>query len=255
MFVLVGFSDARRASLSTYLKLLRRFWQATRIYCSTPGSNVTVARTHAYINASNYFAVKCHSVDSGTALTETSWPLCNRIESGDDIIPLQYAKILRLFGAMPTFTAIDFETAQPARSSICQIGLVRVERGDVVEALSLLVQPPDNTYSYWNTNVHGMTEVDTYNAPFFNAVWPQIRGYIEGRTLVAHNGAFDFSCLRKTLDFYGMEVPIYEPQCTYKIYKKKLNILCEEYGIALDHHDALSDAKACAELYLRHLRG
>ncbi len=160
---------------------------------------------------------------------------------------------LRSVVAMPTFTAIDFETAQPARCSICQIGLVRVEQGEVVEELSLLVQPPDNTYNYWNTNVHGLAEVDTYNAPFFDAVWPQIRGYIEGRTLVAHNGAFDFSCLRKTLEFYGMPEPSYEPQCTYKIYKKKLNLLCEEHRIPLDHHDALSDAKACAELYLRHL--
>ncbi|MGJ8640805.1 MAG: 3'-5' exonuclease [Opitutaceae bacterium] len=153
-----------------------------------------------------------------------------------------------------TFTAIDFETAQPARSSICQIGLVRVERGEVVRELSLLVQPPENTYSYWNTNVHGLTDVDTMHSPFFDAVWPEIRGFIEGRTVVAHNGSFDFSCLRKTLDFYGMAEPSYEPQCTYKLYKKKLNVLCDEFGIELNHHDALSDARACAQLYLRHCR-
>lgn len=156
---------------------------------------------------------------------------------------------------MPSFTAIDFETAQPARSSICQIGLVRVEAGQVVEEHSLLVQPPGNAYSFWNSNVHGLTECDTADAPLFDARWPQIRPWIEGRTLVAHNGAFDFSCLRKTLAFYGLDEPSYQPQCTYKIYKKKLNVLCEAYGIPLDHHDALSDARACAELYLRHLRG
>jgi DNA polymerase-3 subunit epsilon len=156
---------------------------------------------------------------------------------------------------MPTFTAIDFETAQPARSSICQIGLVRVEKGQVVEQISLLVQPPDNTYNYWNTNVHGLNGEDTEDAPFFDSVWPQIRPFIEGRTVVAHNGAFDFSCLRKSLEFYELEEPDYKPACTYKIYKKKLNVLCDEYDIELDHHDALSDARACAELYLRHLRG
>ena len=155
---------------------------------------------------------------------------------------------------MPTFTAIDFETAQPARSSICQIGLVRVGHGLVVDQRCILVQPPENTYSYWNTNVHGLTESDTRNAPFFDTVWPQIRGYIEGCTLVAHNGAFDFSCLRKTMEFYRMAEPSYQPQCTYKIYKKKLNLLCAEHGIPLDHHDALSDARACSELYLRYLK-
>ena len=102
--------------------------------------------------------------------------------------------------------------------------------------------------------MHGLTEADTIDAPLFDAVWSRIRGFIEGRTLVAHNGAFDFSCLRKTLEFYGMPEPCYEPQCTYKIYKKKLNVLCDEHCIALDHHDALSDARACAELYLRYLR-
>jgi DNA polymerase-3 subunit epsilon len=152
-----------------------------------------------------------------------------------------------------TFTAIDFETAQPARSSICQVGLVRVVAGELTSELSLLVQPPENAYSYFNTGVHGLTGADTCNAPFFNTIWSQISGFIEGCTVVAHNGAFDFSCLRKTLDFYGMPEPSYEPQCTYKIYKKKLNILCQAFDIPLNHHDALSDAKACAALYMKHL--
>ena len=47
---------------------------------------------------------------------------------------------------------------------------------------------------------------------------------------------------------------------TYKLFKKRLNLLCAEFGISLDHHDALSDhhdalsdVRACAELYLRAL--
>lgn len=35
---------------------------------------------------------------------------------------------------------------------------------------------------------------------------------------------------------------------------KKLNLVCEYFGIALNHHNAASDAQACAEVYLR-LRG
>lgn len=35
------------------------------------------------------------------------------------------------------FTAIDFETAQGYRWSICQVGLVRVVNGDVVAKLEL----------------------------------------------------------------------------------------------------------------------
>jgi DNA polymerase-3 subunit epsilon len=152
---------------------------------------------------------------------------------------------------MPTFTAIDFETAQPKRWSICQVGLVRVEAGLITKELSLLVRPPENVYSHYNTAVHGLTCEDTFCAPSFEVVWPQFREYIERQTVVAHNMAFDGSCLKQVLDFYGLAQPSFEKACTYKLLKKRLNLLCEEFGIPLDHHDALSDARACAQLYLR----
>ncbi|MDQ8207468.1 3'-5' exonuclease [Coraliomargarita sp. SDUM461003] len=156
---------------------------------------------------------------------------------------------------MPTFTAIDFETAQPKRWSICQVGLVRVEAGVVTQELSLLVRPPEDMYSGFNTAVHGLTARDTMTAPGFDAIWPQIANFIEGQTVVAHNMAFDGSCLKQALEFYGLPLPLFEKQCTYKLFKKKLNYCCEEFDIPLNHHDALSDARACAALYLRSLRG
>jgi DNA polymerase-3 subunit epsilon len=155
---------------------------------------------------------------------------------------------------MPTFTAIDFETAQPKRWSICQVGLVRVEAGVVTKELSLLVRPPEDFYSDYNTAVHGLTYRDTLTAPSFDKVWPQIREWIEGQTVVAHNMAFDASCLKQSLEFYSIVQPSFEKQCTYKLLNKRLNVLCEEFDIPLDHHDALSDARACAALYLRALR-
>ncbi|MBT63053.1 MAG: exonuclease [Puniceicoccaceae bacterium] len=156
---------------------------------------------------------------------------------------------------MPTFTAIDFETAQPKRWSICQVGLVRVEAGVVTQELSLLVRPPEDMYSGFNTAVHGLTARDTMTAPGFDAIWPQIANFIQGQTVVAHNMAFDGSCLKQALEFYGLAQPQFEKQCTYKLFKKKLDDCCEEFDIPLNHHDALSDARACAALYLRSLRG
>ena len=154
---------------------------------------------------------------------------------------------------MPTFTAIDFETAQPDRASICQVGLVRYEQGVITRELSLLVRPPQNSYWRRFTEIHGLSWEDTVNAPSFAGVWPQIRFFIEGQTVVAHNGAFDFTCLRQALELYGLSEAAYEPKCTYKIYGRGLAALCEEHAIELNHHDALSDARACGELYLRHL--
>jgi len=151
-----------------------------------------------------------------------------------------------------TFTAIDFETAQHARTSICQVGLVRVEAGVIVRELSLLVQPPDNYYRRDFIGIHGITPQDTAKAPTFVGVWPQVEPFIAGQQVVAHDGfRFDFDVLRETLRFYGLPVPAFEKVCTLRIYRKKLAVLCAEHRIPLDHHDALSDARACAHLYLR----
>ena len=153
-----------------------------------------------------------------------------------------------------TFTAIDFETAHHARTSICQVGLVRVEAGVIVRELCLLVQPPQNYYLPKFTEIHGIKPADTFHAPTFAGVWPQVEPFIIGQRVVAHNGPrFDFSVLRQTLAHYSMIVPAFEGICTLAIYRKNLAALCTEHGIELNHHDALSDARACAALYLRHL--
>lgn len=156
---------------------------------------------------------------------------------------------------MNTFTAIDFETAQGKRWSICQVGIVRVINGAVSDTVSLLVQPPDNYYWQRFTDIHGIAPADTASAPSFEMIWPQIEPFISGQTVVAHNGlAFDFPALAATLQFYDLPVPVYDKRCTYQLYRDKLASLCEKYSISLNHHDALSDARACAELYLRWLR-
>jgi len=153
-----------------------------------------------------------------------------------------------------TFTAIDFETAQSYRWSICQVGLVRVEEGIITDKKSILVQPPDNYYWYKNIEIHGITPQQTADAPTFAKIWQQIEPFIRHQNVVAHNAfGFDFPCLKQTLGLYNLPVPEFNGHCTYKIFKKRLSLLCREYRIPLNHHDALSDALACAELYKIHL--
>ncbi|MFT4062607.1 MAG: 3'-5' exonuclease [Edaphocola sp.] len=157
--------------------------------------------------------------------------------------------------AYANFTAIDFETAHGNPNSICQVGLVRMEDGQIVEEIDILVQPPDNKYHWGNSRVHGITKKHTANAPQFKDIWPQLLPHIEGQHIVAHNAPFDCTALDHTLAFYGLAKPDYQRHCTVEIYQRNLALLCREYHIELKHHNALSDAKACAELFLRHLRG
>ena len=155
---------------------------------------------------------------------------------------------------MKSFTAIDFETAQGKRWSICQVGLVRVENQIITEQLSILVQPPDNYY--WNNfiDIHGINPEKTVNAPNFSAIWNQIEPFIKNQNVVAHNGfGFDFHCLKQTLEYYGVASPEFTGHCTYRIFGDNLASLCKEYNISFNHHDALSDAWACVELVKIHL--
>jgi DNA polymerase III, epsilon subunit and related 3''-5'' exonucleases len=153
------------------------------------------------------------------------------------------------------FTAIDFETAHGKRWSICQVGLVRVENNIVTEQLSLLVQPPDNYY--WDSfiDIHGITPEQTADSPTFDKIWQQIKPFIKNQNLVAHNGfSFDFHCLNQTLEYYNIAPVKFIGHCTYRIFGDNLASLCRQYKIPLNHHDALSDALACAILYQKHLK-
>lgn len=159
------------------------------------------------------------------------------------------------------FAAIDFETATGQRHSACAVGIVSVRNGKIVDEYYSLIRPPDNYYSWRNTAVHGITARHTMNAPSFPQLFPYIAKRLQGVAVVAHNESFDRSVLMRTMEHYGMD---YEKlllpdrwDCTLKIYRDKgfeparLNACCERLGIELDHHDALSDARACAKLYLR----
>jgi DNA polymerase-3 subunit epsilon len=155
---------------------------------------------------------------------------------------------------MNSFTAIDFETAHGKRWSICQVGLVRVENGVITNELSLLVQPPNNFYWDRFIDIHGITSEITRNAPAFDQFWHKVEPFIKNQLVVAHNGlSFDFPVLTQMLQYYGLETPEYDKHCTYQLFHDNLASLCQKYNIPLNHHEALSDAKACGRLFLLHI--
>lgn len=158
-----------------------------------------------------------------------------------------------------TFTAIDFETATAFHP--CSVGIVTVENGIVIDEFVTLIQPPNNLYSPFTIQVHGIYPSDTARAKNFLQVFPEIQKRIQNRVIVAHNESFDRNVLAKSMAYYGLN---YEDlniasrwECTVKIYKAKgikptkLSDCCREMNVKLNHHEALSDARACAQLFLR----
>lgn len=158
------------------------------------------------------------------------------------------------------FVAIDFETA--IKHHICAVGIVSVENGRIIDEFHSLIKPPNNEYNWYTIQVHGITEKDTINSPSFIEIYPEIKKRLIRKTIVAHNESFDCNVLMKTMNDFGLEyseLNISERwECTMKICKANdlypsgtLNECCAIHNIELNHHDALSDARACAELYLR----
>lgn len=161
---------------------------------------------------------------------------------------------------MYTFTSIDFELATSEYNSVCAVGVVSVVDGRIVNEFYSLVQPPENKYMWQTSRVHGIKAKDTLHAPTFLDIFPAILPLVYGQHMVAHNEELDRKVLRRAMQHCGL---VYEDlglqetwDCTSKIYKQlgfaktKLSILCEIMGVELNPHDALSDARASAELFL-----
>lgn len=156
---------------------------------------------------------------------------------------------------MENFAAIDFETANNERSSVCSVGIVIVNGGEIVDSFYSLIQPEPNYYNYWCSQVHGLCREDTEEAPVFSKVWAKVEPMIKGLPLVAHNKSFDESCLKAAFRMYRMDYPDYEFFDTLKAARRvfpylenhQLHTVAAECGYRLEnHHHALADAEACA---------
>ncbi|NOQ26987.1 MAG: hypothetical protein GQ564_16625 [Bacteroidales bacterium] len=152
------------------------------------------------------------------------------------------------------FTVIDIETAKNDRWSICRIGLIKVVNSEFTEEISYLIKPPNNEYSAWNSNIHGISADDTKDSLIFPEVWNKIKPYIQNQYIVAHNTSFNLDCLTKALKLYDIEVPKFDCCCTYKLTGGRLDEVCRAFNIEIENsHDALSDARACAKIFLKFL--
>lgn len=159
---------------------------------------------------------------------------------------------------MTDFAAIDFETANGYRTSVCSVGVVIVRDGRVVERFYRYIRPTPNYYSQINTSIHGLTRSDTDCEPHFPEVWAEIHPMIEGLPLVAHNKRFDEGCLRAVFAAYDMPYPNYRFLCTLEASRRCLRLPCYKLPVVAaacgydleSHHHALADAEACAAIAL-----
>lgn len=152
------------------------------------------------------------------------------------------------------FIAIDVETATH-NGGVCQIGMVTVQDGKIVDLECLYVMPPDNKYDLKNVRIHGITPEKTMLAPTLQERWPYLIGKLEGKIIVGHNIAFDLNAINRDLEYYNL--PEFDPECicTYSLLNASLTDCCKYYNIDIrTHHDAACDAEACAKILLAYLK-
>lgn len=161
---------------------------------------------------------------------------------------------------MLNFTAIDFETANYDRASACQIGIVVVQNSEIVRTYSSYIKPSPNMFIPFLTEIHNIDAKTVSKSPSFAELWPEISGYlINPEMLVAHNSPFDMGVLSACCEKYGIEYELPDNFCTCRAARKKLphlvnhklSTVCSHYSIDLNHHEALSDARAAALIALK----
>ena len=157
------------------------------------------------------------------------------------------------------FVALDFETANEHRGSVCAVGIVKVRGGQVIDRLYWLVRPKTLDFNPYNTSIHGITADDVRDKPRFCDLWDELRGHLNSEMVIAHNAGFDMSVLRYVVADYSLPEAEFPYSCTRLIGRMAwpglisyaLTTVADSLGIVFKHHDAVEDARASAEIAVR----
>ena len=158
------------------------------------------------------------------------------------------------------FNVIDVETANIDRRTICEIGIVHVEDGQVRDEWRTLIDPEDQ-FDPWNVEIHCIDEEVVKGSSTLPEMWDDLSSRLRGSVLVSHS-SFDRTAFEKATDYYELE----QLQVTWldsvRIARRTwpdrygrrgygLKNIAADLGIVFEHHRALDDAKAAAQIVLK----
>ena len=159
------------------------------------------------------------------------------------------------------YVVFDVETPNSSNNRMSAIGIAVVEDGKLVKELSTLVNP--ETYFHpFNVQLTGITPAMAEEAPTFSELWPVLEPIFDSGLLVAHNAPFDMGVLAKCLRAYCVDWRDTAPyactvrmgrRCYPKLPNHRLSTLCKYLSIPLEHHQAGSDSRACAQLLVNYI--
>ena len=161
---------------------------------------------------------------------------------------------------MLSFNSIDVETANEDRSSICQIGIVRIEDGAIQDQWKALVNP-EAEFDPWNTYIHGITEDDVRGSPTLPQLHDELRDRLNAAVIVSHT-AFDRVAVARGLAKYDLDPLAATWLDSARVARRAwpdefgkrgwgLKTIAKAFDISFRHHDALADARVAALIVLR----
>lgn len=187
----------------------------------------------------------------------------NRFLGGAPAAPRSVVGVPALPKGSFRFFALDVETANNDRGSICQVGVACVRPDDSIETWVTLVDP--RTRNWMFSGLHGITDDMVQGAPTIRAVIDTLDGMLAGHTVYQHSG-FDRSAIRAACAGLGRAEPAWDWRDSVGVARRAwpelkgngghgLAALKAHLGLRFEHHDAGEDARAAAEVVLLAERG
>ena len=163
---------------------------------------------------------------------------------------------------MMTFNAIDVETANKSRGSICQIGICSVRNGEILDQWETLVNP-EADFKPKNMEIHGIQEHDVENSPTLPEIYTELCERVQD-SVVVHHSPFDKTAFGQAASRYQLEPLPVTWLDTEKVARTAwpgptrsgydLETLTNRFDIQFQHHNAVEDARAAALIMLQACR-
>lgn len=160
------------------------------------------------------------------------------------------------------YFAIDVETANADCSSICQVGVVEFENGDILRTWNTYVNP-EQYFDQFFVNIHGIDHETVKFAPKIPEVYEQLSEMVSGKRLV-HHMPFDKCALNRACENHLLDYLPVTWIDSAKIVRRNwtefsqkgygLGNITRYLGISYQAHDALEDAIAAGKVVFEAIR-
>lgn len=159
-----------------------------------------------------------------------------------------------------TYVVFDIETTgfSSLQDKIIEIGAVKVVNGEIADHFSEFVNP-GVPIPFKITQLTSITDEMVMNAPKIDVILPKFLEFAKGAVLVAHNAGFDVgfieqNCKRQGLpaEFVYVDTVALARVLMPTLSKYKLDHVAKALNISLlNHHRAVDDAGATAEIFVK----